>query len=68
MSHASCRFQFFQTNSIKMAKLSFIILSVLVAATSAFVPSGMVNSAQTTAAPKEATFALNMAEDTYWEG
>lgn len=52
-----------------MAKLSFIILSVLVAATSAFVPTGMVNSAsQATFAPTEATFALNMAEDTYWEG
>ena len=52
-----------------MAKLSFIILSVLVAATSAFVPTGMVKSAsQATFAPKEANFALNMAEDTYWEG
>ena len=55
-----------------MAKLSFVVLSLIVAACSAFAPVSQIqnNAATSTAfAPKtEATFALNMAEDTYWEG
>jgi hypothetical protein len=51
-----------------MAKLSFVVLSLIVAACSAFVPVSQVRSTPVAFAPKEATFALNMAEDTYWEG
>ena len=55
-----------------MAKLSFVVLSLIVAACSAFAPVSQVHSnaaASTAFVPKtEATFALNMAEDTYWEG
>ena len=53
---------------IKMAKLSFVVLSLIVAACSAFVPVAKVSNSPAVFAPaKEATFALNMAEDTYWE-
>jgi hypothetical protein len=57
-----------------MAKLSFVILSVVFAAVSAFVQPGQVRSATPIAfAPvmpkaQAPSFALNMAEDTYWEG
>ena len=51
-----------------MAKLSFVVLSLIVAACSAFVPTSQLRSTPVSFAPKtEATFALNMAEDTYWE-
>jgi len=69
----SHRFAFFYScarSVSRMAKLSFIILSVFVAASAAFVPVAKVGSPTRSAfAPKtEATFSLNMAEDTYWEG
>jgi hypothetical protein len=54
-----------------MAKLSFVVLSLIVAACTAFVPTSQVRSTPVAFAPKttaDATFALNMAEDTYWEG
>jgi hypothetical protein len=55
--------------SFKMAKLSFVVLSLIVAACAAFAPASHVRSSPMTFAPKtEASFALNMAEDTYWEG
>ena len=51
-----------------MAKLSFVVLSLVVAAVSAFVPSSNVARTPVAFAPtKEASFALNMAEDMYWE-
>jgi len=52
-----------------MSKLSFIILSLFVAASSAFVPAYQSRTAPAAAAfvSKEPT-ALAMAEDTYWEG
>jgi len=52
-----------------MSKLSFVVLSLIVAACSAFVPTARVNT-PVAFAPKTADspFALNMAEDTYWEG
>lgn len=51
-----------------MAKLSFVVLSLIIAACSAFVPVSQVRSTPAAFAPTtEATFALNMAEDTYWE-
>jgi hypothetical protein len=58
------------SQNFKMAKLSFVILSLYLAAAAAFVPSAQVSSpARAAFAPKtEASFALNMAEDTYWEG
>eukprot|EP00429_Kryptoperidinium_foliaceum_P077358 CAMPEP_0176214950 /NCGR_PEP_ID=MMETSP0121_2-20121125/16433_1 /TAXON_ID=160619 /ORGANISM="Kryptoperidinium foliaceum, Strain CCMP 1326" /LENGTH=146 /DNA_ID=CAMNT_0017554049 /DNA_START=41 /DNA_END=481 /DNA_ORIENTATION=+ len=63
-----------------MAKLSFVVLSLIVAACSAFAPSSQMRSATTPVAfmPKAASaagaaeqqsfFALNAGEDTYWEG
>ena len=55
-------------NIVKMAKLSFVVLSLIVAACSAFVPVNQVRTSPIVFSPKtEATFALNMAEDTYWE-
>lgn len=53
-----------------MSKLSFVILAVFVAMTSAFMPTAMVNS-KTRAAfvpTVESSVSLNMAEDMYWEG
>jgi len=49
-----------------MAKLTYFLLAVLVAASQSFVPASQI---RTPAAfvTKEAT-ALSMAEDTYWEG
>ena len=55
-----------------MAKLSFVVLSLIVAACAAFAPSSSVRSV--TSAPiafmpknvEQSSFALN-AEDTYWE-
>jgi hypothetical protein len=52
-----------------MAKLSFVVLSLIVAACAAFAPTSQVRSSPVAIASKtEATFALSMAEDTYWEG
>ena len=49
-----------------MSKLSFVVLSLIVAACSAFAPLAQV---RTVATPMATTspFVLNMAEDTYWE-
>ena len=49
-----------------MSKLSFVVLSLIVAACSAFSPLAQV---RTVATPMATTspFVLNMAEDTYWE-
>lgn len=50
-----------------MAKLSFVVLSLIVAACAAFTsPVPQTRAPAFKAA--DATFALNMAEDTYWEG
>ena len=53
-----------------MAKLSFVLLSLMVAACSAFAPSGIVrsNTINSLSTKQSTSFALNMAEDTYWEG
>jgi hypothetical protein len=61
------------THNIKMTKLSFVVLSLIVAACSAFAPSSQMRSATSTPVafmPKTAeqsSFALS-AEDMYWEG
>lgn len=58
--------------TIKMAKLSFVICSLVLAAVSAFAPVGSnVNSPSSVAfMPKQQdfSFALNMVEDMSWEG
>ena len=58
-----------------MSKFSFVILSIVVAACSAFAPIATVNSVtreQTFATTTSSPFALNAVEDydseTYWEG
>ena len=52
-----------------MAKLSFLILSVVLAVTTAFAPVAQVSTPTRAAfAPKYDSVALNMAEDMYWEG
>lgn len=50
-----------------MTKLSFFVVALIVAAAQAFAPASQV---RTPAAfvTKESVFALNMAEDTTWEG
>ena len=53
-----------------MAKLSFVVCSLILAAASAFVTPQSASVARPAFAPKSAevsSFALN-AEDTYWEG
>ncbi|CAJ1950041.1 unnamed protein product [Cylindrotheca closterium] len=50
-----------------MAKLSFVVLSTVVAACAAFT-TPVAQTRSTVMPTKEASFALNMAEDTYWEG
>jgi hypothetical protein len=51
-----------------MSKLSFAIIALVLAAAQAFVPASQVHTPAAFVA-KEAHFtALNMAEDTYWEG
>ena len=50
-----------------MAKLSFVILSLIVAACSAFTTPASHALSPVSFAKTEDTFALNMAEDTYWE-
>jgi hypothetical protein len=57
-------------SSSKMAKLSFVILALVLAAVSAFVPTAQVQTKSLTFLPKtEAMTALRMSdEDTYWEG
>lgn len=56
----------FRCRISKMAKLSFVILSVVLAVTTAFAPVAQVST------PTRTTFAaptaLNMAEDMSWEG
>ena len=51
----------------KMTKLSFVILAVFFAACSAFAPLAQVRTAAPVTSFQKADFALNMAEDTYWE-
>jgi hypothetical protein len=66
--HLSNQLDFQKIN--KMAKLTFLILSVIVAVSAAFAP--MPHSAistQTTTMPSSASFtSLSMAEDMTWEG
>ena len=50
-----------------MAKLSFVVLSMVVAACAAFT-TPVAQTTRSAMPTKEAWFALNMAEDTYWEG
>ena len=51
-----------------MSKLSYFIIAMVVAMTQAFVPVSQVRTPATAfVGQQEATFALNMAEDTYWE-
>jgi|EP00544_Gedaniella_sp_CCMP2646_P006312 hypothetical protein len=54
-----------------MAKLSLVIVALVLAACSAFVPAGTkVNAPSSSVAftpLKESSFALNMVEDMYWE-
>jgi hypothetical protein len=57
-----------QKSELKMAKLSFVVLSLIVAACSAFVAPASQARVPVSAFKNEASFALNMAEDTYWEG
>ena len=53
----------------KMAKLSFVVCSLIVAACSAFAPIAVQTRSVTAFSPKtQAPLALNMAEDMYWEG
>ena len=51
-----------------MSKLSYILVALMVAATQAFAPSSMVRPQTAFVAKDSSAFALNMAEDTYWEG
>ena len=52
-----------------MAKLSFVVCSLIVAACSAFAPIAVqTRSATAFASKNQAPLVLNMAEDTYWEG
>lgn len=55
-----------------MSKFSFVILSVLVAACSAFAPSSPLNTVTREQTFTSSPFALNAVEDydseTYWEG
>ena len=52
-----------------MAKLSFVVCSLIVAACSAFAPIAVQTRSATAFASKtQAPLVLNMAEDTYWEG
>lgn len=50
-----------------MAKLSFVVLSMVVAACAAFTTPVAQTTARSTIAKEEVSFALS-AEDTYWEG
>jgi hypothetical protein len=50
-----------------MSKLSFVVLSLIVAACSAFAPMAQVRTVATPMAKASNPFVLNMAEDTYWE-
>lgn len=50
-----------------MSKLSFIIIALVFAAASAFAPSSQIRTPVAFVA-KESSFALAMAEDTFWEG
>lgn len=58
-----------------MAKLSLVIVALVLAACSAFVPAGtkvnapssIVFAPMSSSSTKESPFALNMVEDMYWE-
>lgn len=52
---------------IKMFKLSFFLVAFFVVASQAFVPASQTRAPAAFVA-KETPFALNMAEDTFWEG
>lgn len=53
-----------------MSKLSFVIVSLVVAMSQAFVPVSQVRSPAAAFVTKESSplVAMNMAEDMYWEG
>jgi hypothetical protein len=53
-----------------MSKLSILLITLFVAATQAFVPASQIRSPQPAfvAMKDSSSFALNMAEDTYWDG
>ena len=51
-----------------MSKLSYLIVALVVAAAQAFVPASQVHTKATFVAKTGSPFALNMAEDMYWEG
>jgi hypothetical protein len=51
-----------------MAKLSFVVLSLIVAACAAFTTPVVQTRSPAVSFKNDAAFALNMAEDTYWEG
>jgi|Transcript_38843 hypothetical protein len=51
-----------------MSKLSFFVVALVVAMAQAFVPVSQIRTPATFVAKETSAFALNMAEDTYWEG
>jgi hypothetical protein len=51
-----------------MSKLSFLIIALVFAAANAFVPVSQVRTPAAFVAKESSPFALNMAEDMYWEG
>lgn len=51
-----------------MSKLSFLIIALVFAAANAFVATSQVRTPAAFVAKESSPFALNMAEDTYWEG
>ena len=52
-----------------MSKLSYVVVALCVAMSAAFAPSSQIRPSQTAfVAGTASPFALNMAEDTYWEG
>jgi hypothetical protein len=51
-----------------MSKLSFVIVALVLAMAQAFVPASQVRTPAAFVAKESSAFALNMAEDTYWEG
>jgi hypothetical protein len=61
---------FVYTDTLKMAKLSILILAVIIAVSSAFAPVSQARRSVVAFTPKEASFttSLAMAEDTTWEG
>jgi len=51
-----------------MTKLSFIVVTLMVAAAQAFVPASQLRTPTAFVAKESSVFALNMAEDMTWEG